>query len=340
MNRIQTEDIKKFALNFSLGKDLRDAKILVTGATGLIGSTFIHCLLSLNVEIEIIAPVRNIEKANTLFSKAEFAHIRLIECDIVSFNYETIGEINYIVHSAAPTASRFFVEYPVETFDTIYSGTKALLEYARRHPVKGFAYLSSLEVYGEIYDDSTCISEDIQGYLDVLAVRSCYPMAKRATENLCCLYAAEYGVPTKIARLTQTTGAGISKDDNRIIAQFARCAAYSEDIVLHTNGDSSRPYCYTTDTISAILYILLKGQVGTAYNVANEGTYISAKAMAEYVRDNFNPAIDVRIELNGHMGYAPTTKQNLSAEKLRALGWKPQYGLKDIFERLIAYLTE
>lgn len=156
-------------------------------------------------------------------------------------------------------------------------------------------------------------------------------MAKRAAENLCCLYASEYGVPVMVARLTQTTGAGISQDDNRVIAQFARLAANGNDIVLHTTGESARPYCYITDAISAILFILLKGQSGEVFNVANEDTYISAKDMAEYVRDNFNPSITVRMELKDNMGYAPVTKLKLSASKLRSLGWEPKYNLNGIF---------
>ena len=165
-------------------------------------------------------------------------------------------------------------------------------------------------------------------------------MAKRATENLCCLYAAEYNTPVKIARLTQTTGAGIAKDDNRVIAQFARLAAQNQDIILHTTGESARPYCYVTDSISAILFILLKGSAGESYNVANEDTYISAKNMASFVQENFNPNIHVKIEINENMGYAPATKQRLSASKLRQLGWNPKYGLKEIFDQLIRFLRD
>ena len=249
-------------------------------------------------------------------------------------------DIDFIIHCAAPTASKYFIEHPVETFDVIYSGTKVLLDYARKRQIKGFVYLSSLEVYGEIYDDSNPVFEESQGYLDVMAVRSSYPMAKRAAENLCCLYAAEYGVPVMVARLTQTTGPGIALNDNRVIVQFARLAAYGNDIVLHTTGESARPYCYTIDAISAIIFILLKGNPGEAYNVANEDTYISAKDMAEFVRDNYNPSIAIRVELNDNMGYAPVTKLKLSTSKLRSLGWEPKYNLSCIFSRLIEYLRD
>lgn len=133
-----------------------------------------------------------------------------------------------------------------------------------------------MEVYGSIGKMDSVI-EDIQGFWSITDVRSCYPIAKRMAEHLCFLFSKEYGVPVKIARLTQTTGAGIALDDNRIIAQFARKAVKSEDIILHTLGKSARPYCYTTDAISAIIYILLKGENGEPYNVANPDTYVSAR---------------------------------------------------------------
>ncbi len=337
VNLVQ-QDAAEFAKNFALTNELNDASFLITGATGLIGSTLIRCLLMLNANVKIYAPVRNVGKLQEKFSEDELSRIDAFECNLTDFDYSRLSRVDYIVHCAAPTSSKFFVEHPVETFTIICDGTKALLEYARKKSVKGFVYLSSLEVYGEINDDSQVVDEKVQGYLDPLSVRSSYPMAKRAAENLCCLYASQYKVPVKIARLTQTTGAGIAKDDNRVIAQFARLAANGLDIVLHTTGDSARPYCYTTDAVAAILYALLRGTPGEAYNVANEDTYISARGMAEYLKKNFNPSINVRVELNGNMGYAPPTKQRLSTKKIRELGWSPRYDLKGILENLIYYL--
>ena len=338
VSRTQQEDIQEFVRTFALADELANASFLITGATGLIGASLIRCLVALDKGIRIIAPVRNKEKAATMFGDV-LDRVEWMECDLASCDYDHVGEADYVIHCAAPTSSKFFVDCPVETIRVIYEVTASLLSYACRQNIKGFVYLSSLEVYGSGLPD-TKITEDMQGYWDVMSVRSSYPVAKRAVENLCCAYAAEYGVPVKVARLTQTTGAGIAKDDNRVIAQFAKLAAKGEDIVLHTTGESARPYCYTTDCVSALLYILLKGKKGEAYNVANDSTYISARGMAEFLRDNFNPAIDVRVELNDNMGYAPVSKLDLSTEKLRTLGWQPQYDLKQLFERLIAYLSE
>lgn len=338
VSRTQQEDVQEFVRTFALADELANASFLITGATGLIGASLIRCLLTLDKGIRVIAPVRNSEKAAAMFGDL-FDRVEWMECDLVSCDYDQVGKVDYVVHCAAPTSSKFFVDCPVETIRVIYEATAFMLNYAHRQSVKGFVYLSSMEVYGSGLPD-TKITEDMQGYWDVMSARSSYPVAKRASENLCFAYASEYGVPVKVARLTQTTGAGIAKDDNRVIAQFARLAARGEDIVLHTTGESARPYCYTTDCVSGLLYILLKGKNGEAYNVANESTYISARGMAEFLRDQFNPSIDVRVELNDNMGYAPVTKLNLSSGKLRSLGWQPRYDLKQMFSRLIEYLSE
>ncbi len=338
ISNIQKEDIALFAEHFALKQQLKDAAFLITGATGLIGSTLIHGLLAADDSVRVVAPVRSMQKAMGMFDAQERERIAFIECDLMTVDYQALGPIDFVVHCAAPTSSRFFVEQPVETFLSIAEVSRRLLEDARQMGVKAFVYLSSLEVYGSIPDDHP-ITEDVQGYLDPMSVRSSYPMAKRAVENLCHLYAKEYGLNVMVARLTQTTGAGIALDDNRVIAQFTRLAAQGSDIILHTTGESARPYCYTTDSISAILYILLKGEAGEAYNVANEETFVSARGLAEFIRDHFNPKIKVEVQLRDDMGYAPPTMQRLDTTKLKALGWMPEYSLYDIIARLTAYLA-
>lgn len=329
-------DIQQFVRTFPLGEMMRGARVCITGATGLIGSIMAKCLLALDKDVHLTLPVRNISKAHQLLPDI----VDIVETpDLAAWAQQNAEFFDYIIHCAAPTSSRFFVEQPVETYRTIHDVTAQLLEMARRNGVRGFVYLSSLEVYGTISDDTQPVTESVQGYIDPLNVRSSYPMAKRATECLCHLYAQHYGLPVAIARLTQTTGAGIAPDDNRVIAQFARLAAHHEDIVLHTTGESARPYCYTTDAVSAILYILLKGKAGEAYNVANPDTYISARDMAFYLQQHFSPDINVRVEIADTNCYAPPTKLRLSVDRLKGLGWKAHYGLKEIFSNLIAYLS-
>ena len=330
-------DIQEFKATFPLTDELRGARVCITGSTGLIGSMLVRCLLALDADITLLLPVRNIRKARTMFADG-LQHIELEETpDLTAWTKTLDSDIDYIVHCASPTAGSFMTEHPVETFTLAVDTTRNLLDYMRRKNVKSFVFISSLEYYGQNHDDAI-ISEEYLGHLDMTSPRSSYPLAKRSAEFLCSMYAREYGMAAKVARLTQTFGAGVASDDNRVFAQFARSIKDGRDIVLHTTGESAKPYCYTTDCVSAILHIMLKGQKGEAYNVANDDTYISIRDMAELLRRQFNPAVRVIIEQHPEMGYAPVTRLHLSSEKLRALGWSPRYSLVEMFSRLIQSL--
>lgn len=332
-NPVLKEDIQKFAEQFELQEQLRGKTFLITGATGLIGSIMTKCLLSID-QVKIIAVVRDIEKARKIFDD-KFNAIKFLQISITDISCDIFSEpVDYIIHLASPTTGKYMEENPVETFDLAYQSTSTLLNFAKHTDVKSMVYVSSLEYYGQVLDERI-ITEDALGYVEPMSSRSSYPMGKRAAEYLCYAFSKEYDIPVKIARLTQTLGAGISEKDNRVFAQFARSVIRGENIVLHTKGESAKPYCYTTDCISGIFYILLEGHNGEAYNVANPDTYISIFNLAEFMKEHFNPNIDVLIEQIDNMGYAPVTKLRLSAEKLMKLGWKPKYGLKDIFGRLI-----
>lgn len=340
--QVLKEDVQQFAEHFELKEQLREKTFLITGATGLIGSVMVKCLLALNQKdnlgIRILAVVRDIDKAQKVF-KEEYGDIQFFQVPLTDITHNTVtAPMDFIIHLASPTAGKYMEDHPVETFNLAYQSTLTLLKYAHTNNIEGLVYVSSLEYYGQVLDDKL-ITEDMQGFVDSKSARSSYPMGKRAAEYLCYAYAHEYGVPAKIARLTQTLGAGVSETDNRVFAQFARSIINSEDIVLHTTGESAKPYCYTTDCVGAILYILLKGECGEAYNVANPDTYISIYDLAKYMKEQFASNINIRMDLTGNIGYAPVTKLHLSTEKLHALGWKPDVGMRDMFERLIKYLS-
>lgn len=337
--QILAEDLKFFVEHFPFLEEVKGKTFMVSGATGLIGSIFIKCLLQLNetlhTDIKIIAIARNKAKAESIFGATD---IQWIFRDLLELTSIADYKVNYIVHCASATSSRFFIEQPVETLLTAFQGTDLLLRYARDNKVDSMVYLSSLESYGTVLEERE-ISEDDCGYIKSTDVRSCYSLGKRSVECLCHSYSKEYGVPVKIARLTQVFGAGVSPDDNRVFAQFAKSILRKESITLHTTGESSKPYCYTIDTVLALLYLLIKGESGEAYNVANADSYISIRGMAEMLAATFSHDTKVIIDLRDDMGYAPSTKLKLNTSKLEALGWQAHFSLEEMFERLLAYFS-
>lgn len=333
-------DIVKFTESFLLYEDLKEYTIVVTGANGLLGRTMIQCLLFLdkvyNLNLTIIAVVRDESKAKQIIGISN-EHLSYYQYEFGLGNLfgKELPHADIIIHLAAPTASHFFVNSPVETMQIVVGGANEVLVYAKEHPSTRLLYVSSLEVYGMINDDSVPLTEDVQGYIDPMSVRSSYSLGKRAAECLCKSFYNEYNVHVVIARLAQTFGAGVTIEDNRVFAQFARSVIEGNDIVLHTKGELKRCYCYTTDAVSGMLYSLLRGKAGEAYNIANESTYISIADMAKMAQSIFNPNKTVKFELREGEGYSPTTKLRLSTEKIRNIGWKPQYELKEMFEMMI-----
>lgn len=321
--------------------------ILITGATGLIGSCCIRLLLEHNKVsdqfVRILALVRNMEKANKLFSNySEKDGLEFVVSDLVDFDRFDI-QCDYIIHAGCPTASNYFVNHPVETASSVVTGTLNMLELAKRNAAESFVYVSSMEIYGDGNNSSgiekKLKTEDV-GYVNPLSMRSSYPEGKRMAEFYTAAYFHEYGVHAKSARLAQTFGPGIPLDDSRVFAQFARCAIEKKDIVLRTTGESTRMYNYTTDAAVALMTILLEGKDGVSYNVANESTYSSVHEMAELVAaECADNEIAVRLEIDPDAPYPPEHHLPLDTSDLLSLGWRPKMGLIQMYRNLIDYLS-
>lgn len=338
---ILREDIRVLAESGILDDLAAGAAVLITGATGLIGSQTLKALACYSVrsgkDIKLIAAVRSAEKAKTVFG--DLLDRGLAQLLIADINEPLCydGPVDYIIHGASATSSRYFVEKPAETIMTAVKGTQNVLELARSKQVKKMVYLSSLEVYGTPDGTKEYITEADYGYIDPMQARSSYSEGKRMAECLCAAYAKEYGVNVTVARLSQTFGAGVDYNDGRVFAEFARCAIEGRDIVLHTQGRTVRTYCYLTDAVNGIFCLMLRGEPGQAYNVTNMETAVSIREMAQMVCDQ-TPGIAVKVEIPEEIasfGYNPEMIIRLDSGKLQALGWKPQVGMEQMLRRLI-----
>ena len=153
--------------------------------------------------------------------------------------------------------------------------------------------------------------------------RSCYPSSKRAAETLCASYAVEYGADVVIARPCHIYGPYFTEQDNRVYAQFIRNVVRNEDIVMKSTGEQFRSWCYVVDCASALLYILLKGERGQAYNIADESSIISIKELAEMVAEIGNKKVIMDLPTDvERKGFNVVTKSVFSTTKIRSLGWK------------------
>lgn len=334
MDRIKA-DIREIVDNKDLFLTLKHSIILITGATGFIGSMLTKSLLTANEKyglgIKIMGQIRNLEKAKKIygemFTTIDFVVNPHVKCD-------------YIIHTVSPTNSKFFIEHPVETIRSSVESTIEILEIAKSNNAT-MVYLSSMEQYGVPYEYGQKMTEDKVGIVDPLNIRSSYSESKRLCECLCVSYANEYEVKVKIARLAQTFGAGLSLTDNRMPMQFARAVAERRDIILHTEGKSISNFVYLTDAITGILTILKKGTSGYAYNICNDNETRSVREIAELVcHEVASNKIKVRVEKKDNMGYAPDTAMYLDSGKLRELGWNSEVSMIDAYRRLVEFLKK
>lgn len=334
MNRTLA-DIRSIIEKRELFLPLAKSKVLITGATGLIGAMLAKTLLEADriyrLEIKVIGFVRNKTKAETIFGD---------ETDIeIITDYDNIS-CDYIVHTISPTTSKFFIEHPVETIRSSVETTISALELAKKNKA-AMVYLSSMEQYGIPYESGQTMTEDKIGMIDHLNIRSSYSESKRMCECLCAAYASEYGLDIKIARLAQTFGPGAPMSDNRMPMQFAKAVAEGHDIILQTEGRSVSNFVYITDAIVGIFTILTKGISGNAYNICNDSESKTVRQIADMVAQKVaDGRIGVKIELpNENPGYAPNVTMFLNSDKLRALGWNSEVSMEEAYRRLAEYIT-
>ena len=261
---------------------LSGSKIFVTGATGLIGGCLVEALMmNPKRDYQVYASGRNMERAllrfrdfynDTSFHFVQYDVLEPLTCDI---------NFDYIIHAASNASPNFFVQKPVEIIKSNIEGVINLMDHGLHHGMKRFLYVSSGEVYGE--GDGRVFTEDYSGYVDCSQPRSCYPSSKRAAETLCVSYAAEYGVDVVIARPCHVYGPCFTEQDNRVYAQFIRNVLNAENIVMKSSGEQFRSWCYVVDCVSALLHILLNGECGEVYNIADVESNISIRELAETI---------------------------------------------------------
>jgi len=329
-NKLYCEDLKNAYESTVNIKKLFGKSILITGATGLIGSFISDVIFYANenydANIDVYILARSEERLRTRFS----SHVSDSRCHIiiqdVTIPINNNYKYDYIVHAAGDGYPEAFRVRPVETMTPALLGTYHLLENARINEAGRFLYISSGEVYGKVIGEAHAFLEDECGNIDSMNARSCYPLAKRAAESLCASFHEEYGVDTVVARLGHTYGPGSATNDNRATAQFINSALAGNDIVLYSEGKQLRSYTYVADTVSAILTIMINGTPSTAYNVANSKSRITISDFANILAKKAEVICRIKLpDVDEIKELTPIEYAVLDSGRLEALGWKGRY---------------
>lgn len=341
------EDLKYVAgLDLSWNK-LKDRIILISGATGLIGSFFVDVIMYQNEKMglncKIIALGRNAEYAKGRFKRYwGMNNFCFVVCDVnLPIEFECPEQIDFVLHFASNTHPVAYATEPIDTIMTNIIGTKNMLEFASRHKASRCVFASSNEVYGENRGDVEKFDELYCGYIDCNTLRAGYPESKRCGEALCQAYIKQRRLDIVIARLTRSYGPTLLKSDTKALSQFLYKGIRGEDIVLKSSGTQFYSYTYVSDAVSGIFWVLFQGKCGEAYNIADEASDIMLKDLAaiiaEFTRRSVIFELPSEVE---KLGFSKATKARMDSSKLKKIGWQARYDIRSGIKRTIDIIKE
>ena len=330
------EDLRRI-LKADLPWEALDGRsLLISGATGLIGSCLVDALMTRGGS-RVIALGRSREKARGRFAGWwDNGNFRFLQHDITA-PLSLPEPVDYVIHLASATHPLAYATDPIGTIEANVAGTRNLLESAVG--ARRFLFASSNEIYGENRGDVELFDESYMGYIDCNALRAGYPESKRCGEALCQAYIRQKGVDAVIARLTRSYGPTLLRSDTKALSQFLWKGLAGEDIVLKSDGSQLYSYTYAADAVAGLLTVLLKGRCGAAYNVAEESFDVPLRKMAKLVADAAGTRVVFDLpERTEAAGFSKVTKARLDGSRLRALGWKAAVAPEEGIRRTLAIL--
>lgn len=318
--------------------------VMISGSTGMIGRFLIDVLMLLNWEralnCTIYAIGRNAQKAQTRFARYwDDPHFCFCECDIAKSIVCPAEKIDYVLHFASNTHPKAYSTDPIGTVTANIMGTYQLLEFASVHHADRLLFASSVEIYGENRGDVELFTEDYCGYINSNTLRAGYPESKRAGEALCQAYIKQKGLDVVIPRLSRTYGPTLLRSDTKALSQFLRKGVAGEDIVLKSEGNQFFSYNYVADTVSGILWCLLYGDCGEAYNVSDPGSNITLKKLAQLIAEQSGTKVVFELpDEVERQGYSTATVAVMDSAKLRKKNWTAHYDIRRGIQRTLNML--
>lgn len=337
------EELYGIAKNDLPWQKLENKSILITGAAGMIGTTLVDALMFRNryyaQNAKIIAIGRSEKNARERFSKYwQDNNFQFLSLD-VNKPLDIDMDIDFVIHAASNTHPRAYAQDPIGTIMTNLLGTNNLLELAVKKHAKRCMFFSSVEIYGEPLHAEDVFSEEYCGYIDCNTLRAGYPEGKRAGETLCQAYREKYGLDIVIPRISRVFGPTMKLSDSKAMSQFILNAVHKEDIILKSKGMQKFSYTYTADVVAALLYVLLKGSSGEAYNIAGTGKILSLYEIAEILASVAERKVIFELpDQVEKKGFSKAQTAVLVANKIERLGWSMRYDMQTSLMRTVKIL--
>ena len=340
---ILIQDFEEILENKSIKwKNFKNKTFLLTGANGFIATYMVHFLIFLNEElnfnIKLIIISKNKKKFKSNFENVfKRMHIHFIEQDVsdkIKISKNT--KIDFILHAASKASPKLFNKSPIETILPNIFGTYNLLKISCDKKIKSFIFFSSGEIYG---DHTEIVDENNLSYFNHLNNRASYAESKKMGETLCYSFFKQKNIPIKILRLFHTYGPCMNLNDERVMMDFVKSIITQKKILLRSNGNQKRSFCYIADVVKGIFILLSSGKNGEAYNLANPKETITIKQLALKLAKNNNVKLNKFINKKSKL--TNFVKNAIpSIKKINALGFDPTTSIDKGFKRTIKYFSK
>ncbi|MGH7927159.1 MAG: NAD-dependent epimerase/dehydratase family protein [Candidatus Binatia bacterium] len=327
--------------------------LLITGGGGFLGYYLVQSALHWNNhrarEPVRITLIYNFQRGVPDWISGLGAGVALVSHNVTEPFPADIEAVDYLIHAAGIASPGLYRRIPIETMDANVGGLRRLLDYSVRqaedgHPLSGFLFYSSSEIYGDPVASAIPTPESYRGNVSCTGPRACYDESKRFGETLSVNFARVYGLPVTIARPFNNYGPGMKINDGRVIADFARAVISDETIVILSDGSPTRTFCYVADAIVGYFKVLFRGRPGEPYNIGTEGPEISmsdlAGLMAKLGRELFGYAEDVRLGISQEADYLIDNPNRRCPDLTKArseLGYRPEVGLEEGLRRTLLW---
>jgi UDP-glucuronate decarboxylase len=326
-------------------KKLSGKTVLITGASGLIGSYLVETIAYLNSKKRLSKPCKIIGLQKSVITKNSRLGYLLNRKDIQFISHDATlpyfpnRKVDYFIHSAGMSAPASFLKDPLGTIDVNVNGIRWILEYARKNKIQSILYMSSGEIYGNPPPEYIPTPETYAGNVSTLDTRACYTSSKRLAETLCFIYFDKFRVPVKIARPFIVYGPGLGITDKRVMADFIRSGLQGRPIKMLSEGLDKRSYCYIQDATVAFFNLLLSSKNGEVFNVASDLEEVSIRDLAELVHKicKIKESVRVKKQDTKFIKGAPNRVMPDISKLKKTFGYKPKIGIGEGLRRTIQW---
>ncbi|MFA6532823.1 MAG: GDP-mannose 4,6-dehydratase [Patescibacteria group bacterium] len=306
--------------------------ILITGGAGFIGSHLTKFHLSKSDAVTVIDNFVTGNKKN-MESELNNKNLKIIEADITDYNFSQLPSFDIIYDLASPASPKDFQNLSLEILKTNSVGLINLLDFFIKSNSGTFVFSSTSEVYGDPMEHPQ--KESYFGNVNSVGPRSCYDEGKRFAEALMMAYFRKYKKDIRIARIFNTYGPYMRRDDGRVVSNFVNQAINDQPLTIYGDGSQTRSLCYVDDMVQG-LFLLAKtpNLAGEIINIGNqdEKTILEIADIIKKLTLSKSEIIFKTIGADDPKKRCPNIDK---AKKL--LNWQPKVNFEEGLKKTIEY---